>query len=90
VATFNETFGQLGFLREEIMTSCSVETLMMGFTRQSWSMASIEEAETFAHDFSVSVINDPTYPNPFFVVEPDGTLRSQYVAGKRHELLAMA
>ena len=62
----------------------NVETLTAGFARQTWTTPSPEQAEAIARKLSVAAIQDPTYPNPFFVVESDGSARCHYFCGTRH------
>ena len=64
-------------------SSFSVETFTAGFNRQTWTTLSIDEAEAIARKLSVAAAGDPTYPNPFFVVEADGRSHCQYLAGER-------
>jgi len=66
------------------MSSCVVETLTAGFICQRWQSANVENAEAIARKLSVAAIGNPTYPNPFFVVEPNGALLCHFIGGARH------
>lgn len=66
------------------MSPCSVETMTAGSRLLTWRMPTIEFAELLARKLSVAAIDDPTYPNPFCVVESNGQARSHYLRGTRH------
>jgi len=68
-----------------MMSSCAVETLTAGFARRTWPTSTSEQAEAIARKLSVAAIQDPTYPNPFFVLESDGKSLCHYLGGARHQ-----
>lgn len=61
----------------------SVETLTSRSCLLKWPMQTIEVAELLARKMSVAAIDDPTYPNPFFVVDFHGSARCHYLWGTR-------
>ena len=65
------------------MTLCSIETITALLIRQSWATPTTLQAEAIARKLSVAAIDNPIYPNPFFVVEPDGQPRCHYLGGAR-------
>ncbi len=69
---------------ETTMSLYSVETTTAGFSLQKWPLQTIEVGELLARKLSVAAIDNPTYPNPFLVVDSKGKIRCHYVCGKRH------
>ena len=65
---------------------CYVETVTAGFIRQRWNTPDADQADSIARKLSVAAINNPTYPNPFHVVEANGTLRRKYLEGTAHSI----
>jgi hypothetical protein len=65
----------------------TVETVTVGFTRQARTQPTVDEAEALARRLSASSIHDPTHPNPFFVLDSDGSLLCQYVGGERRSAI---
>lgn len=65
------------------MRRCVVETLDAGFTRRSWATPDGAQAEVVARKLSVAAIENPNYPNPFFILETDGSSRCHWFCGKR-------
>lgn len=61
-----------------------VNTRTTGFALLTWSAGTIELAELLARKLSVAATDNPTYPNPFFVVDSKGEVRCRYVCGRRH------
>lgn len=59
-----------------------VETMGAGFNRQYWDLASREEAEHFARWLSIKDADNPSFPNPYFVVA-DGRPVAGYFQGNR-------
>ena len=60
-----------------------VNTRTAGFSLLTWSAGTIELAELLARKLSVAASDNPTYPNPFFVVDSNGDVRCQYFCGTR-------
>ncbi|WP_220635630.1 hypothetical protein [Georgfuchsia toluolica] len=56
-----------------------------GFIRRSWETPTIEQAEAIARKLSLAAIGDPIYPNLFFAVEINGTLRCHFFGGIREQ-----
>jgi hypothetical protein len=63
---------------------CSVETMTAELKLLTWPAQTIEFAELLARKLSIAAIDDPSYPNPFFVVECCGRARSHFLCGKRN------
>lgn len=59
-----------------------VETISAGFHHHFWDVESREEAEQFARWLSIKDADNPTYPNPYFVVT-DGHPVAGYYQGQR-------
>lgn len=59
-----------------------VETVSAGFSHHFWDVGSREEAEQFARWLSIREADNPTYPNPYYVVA-DGYLVIGFYQGQR-------
>lgn len=65
------------------MPTYAVQTLTAGFVSQVWPAITLEEAEKLARKLSLAAIADVLHPNPFCVLETDGTVHCKYLAGVR-------
>lgn len=72
------------FVSDPLIVS-SVETLTAGFSCRAWKTLNIIEAEVIARKLSAAATLNPTYPNPFFVIDASGTSLCHYLGGKRHD-----
>ena len=61
----------------------AVTTMTKGFALLTWPARTIELAELLARKLSAAAIDNPTYPNPFCVLEPSGKSRCHFLSGKR-------
>lgn len=63
-----------------------VETIGAGFNRYYWEVESREEAEQFARWLSIKDADNPTYPNPYFVLSDELPVASYFRGRKLHDL----
>ena len=66
------------------MPPCSVETMSAESKQQTWPAPTIEFAELLARKLSGAAIDNPSYPNPFYVVESSDKTRCHYLRGRRN------
>jgi hypothetical protein len=59
-----------------------VETIGAGFNRYDWDVESMAEAEQFARWLSIRDADNPTYPNPYFVLS-EGQPVAGFYRGER-------
>lgn len=63
---------------------CLVQTLDASRRRLSWMAPDETQAEAIARKLSFAATENPAYPNPFLVLETDGSSRCQYLCGRRN------
>ena len=66
------------------MLPCFVETMSAESKQQTWPAPTIQFAELLARKLSGAAIDNPSYPNLFFVVEFSGKARCHFLRGKRN------
>lgn len=64
---------------------CVIQTLDATARRLSWEALDERQAEAIARKLSFAAVENPDYPNPFFVLEWDGSSRCQYFCGRRND-----
>jgi hypothetical protein len=68
-----------------ILSAYSVETESKGFAVSSWPAVSIKSALRLARKLSQKLVDDPRYPNSFWVVGSRGKPICKFYRGERFE-----
>lgn len=74
----------MGYSADVTTPRCVIRTLDASRRQQSWLAPDETQAEAIARKLSVAAVENPAYPNPFFVMEFDGSSRCQYFCGRRN------
>jgi hypothetical protein len=64
--------------------NCVIQTFDASHRRVSWTAPDETQAEAISRKLSFAAIENPGYPNPFFVLDTDGSSRCQYLCGRRN------
>lgn len=67
------------------ISAFTVETSAVGFNVCTWPATSRKQAEETAKQLSIKHIDNPTYPNAFWVCGSDGKSIGKWFRGQRYE-----
>lgn len=67
-----------------ILSAYTISTNPIGFAVCEWPATSKKQAETAAQNLSNQAEGNPTYPNPFWVLDGAGKSICRYFKGKRY------